>query len=325
MTDQKDSVAAKSVKDMTAYERWELPSLADDGQAAQSMHRAETVKPLTADDLEKIRQEAYQDGLKQGRADGFNQGVAEGRKQGVEEGKQEGLKLGQELARHELQRNQKSLEQLFTNLLKPIEAQREAVEQTLLNTTLALVRSVIHIESTVNAEVIKQALTRSIDSLPKHADDITVQLNPEDQGFVADIIHTLSPQATVRSNAAIARGGCIIETTDQVLDFTVEKRYQLAVQAMLMGAAKAQNFEAHQETPESLQTHTDYSSQLLSEGQRLAEQQQTEQQQAKADPAVDPQPSTLSASDDSADAGSSSNKDGLDPDSSGNDMDLNHE
>ncbi|KZZ12728.1 hypothetical protein A3765_02540 [Oleiphilus sp. HI0130] len=276
MTDQKDKAAAKSVKEMTAYERWELPSLSDGGPAAQSMRRTETVKPLTADDLEQIRKEAYQDGLKQGKADGFNQGVVEGRKKGLQEGKQEGLKLGQEQARLELQSNQKSLEQLFTNLLQPIEEQKEAVEQVLLNTVLALVRSVIHLETTMNSDVIKQALTRSIDSLPKHAQDITIQLNPQDKTYVVDLIQTLSPEATVRPNAAIARGGCIIETTDQVLDYTVEKRYQLAVQSMLMDAAKAQNFEVHQETPDSMQTHTDYSSALLSEGQQLAEQEQVQ-------------------------------------------------
>ena len=318
MTEQKDKVAAKSVKDMTAYERWELPSLSEGTPAAQSMRRTDTVKPLTADDLEKIRKEAYQDGLKQGKADGFNQGLIEGRKQGVAEGKQEGLKLGQEEARLELQSNQKSLEQLFTNLLKPIEDQMDAVEQVLLNTTLALVRSVIHMETTVNAEVIKQTLARSIDSLPKHADDITVQLNPQDQAYVVDIIHALSPQAKVRPNAAIARGGCIIETTDQVLDYTVDKRYQLAVQAMLLDAAKAENFQAHQETPESLQTHTDYSSELLSEGHRLAEQ-------AHANTQVDSQSNIKPAIESSTGNEITSSEDDLRSESSGDASELGHE
>lgn len=280
MTEPKDKATSESVRDMTAYERWELPSLSDGATSAQSMRRTDVVKPLTADDLEKIRKEAYLDGLKQGKSDGFKQGKAEGHKQGIEEGKQEGLKLGEEQARLELQSNQKALEQLLNSLLKPIEEQRAAIEQVLLNTTLALVRSVIHAEMTVNSEVIKQALARSIDSLPKHADDITVQLNPQDQQYVDDIIHKLSPHTKVRSNAAISRGGCIVETSDQVLDYTVEKRFQLAVQAILMDAAKAQNFEVHQETPESLHSHTDYSSQLLDEGQRSAEQELKPEQNA---------------------------------------------
>ena len=278
MSEQKEKAAAKPTSEMTAYERWELPSLSAGAEPKGGTPRPETVKPLTAKDLEQIRQEAYQDGFKQGLNDGQKQGIDEGRKLGLEKGKEEGLRVGHEQAQLMLQADKKALEQLCSSLLKPIEEQREEVEQVLLNTTLALVRSVIHTEIGSNAEVIKQALTRSIDSLPKHAEDVSIRLNPQDLQLVTDLIHALSPQADVRSNAAITRGGCVIETSDQVLDYTVEKRYQLAVQAMLMEAAKVKNFEVHQETLESLQSHTDYSNQLLQEGERQIAREKSEQE-----------------------------------------------
>ena len=286
MSEQKEKDATKPTSEMTAYERWELPSLSG-GEPSGRPTRPETVKPLTANDLEQIRQEAYQDGFNQGQREGQKQGVEEGRKVGLEKGKEEGLRIGQEQAKIALQADKQALESLCSSLLKPIEEQREAVEQVLLNTTLALVRSVIHAEIGMNSEVIKQALIRCIDSLPKHANDVCIQLNPQDLLHAKELIQALAPQATVRPDAAIARGGCVVETSDQVLDFTVEKRYQLAVQAMLMDAAKSQNFEVHQETPESLQSHTDYSNQLLQEGERQAV---LEQQQTASDSKSDVQP-----------------------------------
>ena len=52
----------------------------------------EEIVPLTAEDIEQIRQAAYEEGFNQGKEEGFTQGYEEGKTSGHEEG----IKLGQE-------------------------------------------------------------------------------------------------------------------------------------------------------------------------------------------------------------------------------------
>ena len=60
--------------------------------------------PLTAEEIDEIRQAASEEGFNQGKEEGFakgyeegmTKGLAEGKTQGVEEGKEEGLTQGKE-------------------------------------------------------------------------------------------------------------------------------------------------------------------------------------------------------------------------------------
>ena len=76
---------------MTAYERWELPSLDDIDEAANEVE----IEPVTTEEVESIRQEAYSEGLEQGNKKGYDEGFTSGQKTGHKEG----LKAGtQELS-----------------------------------------------------------------------------------------------------------------------------------------------------------------------------------------------------------------------------------
>lgn len=282
MSEQDKLSATKPVEQMSAYERWELPNLSPKAVA-------QSLKPLTADDLEAIRADAYQEGLKQGHQDGINKGIEEGRKKGLEQGRKEGLKQGRTLAEKELKTSQQSLEQLATSLLQPIEEQQERAEQILLNTLLALVRAVINQETQISTDIIQRALRTTINSLPKQADDITVQLNPADHGIVQTLLGEIAPEARIQANPQISRGGCIVESNEQVLDYTIEKRFQHAVQTMLVEAASASNFETHQESPQEINSHSDYGQSVLAEGDEIAAQHTQSEETAISDAGMSPE------------------------------------
>ena len=57
-------------ENLTAYERWELPLLDAKGNEVAREEEL-NVKPLTAANIEEIRQAAYADGLEEGRKEGF--------------------------------------------------------------------------------------------------------------------------------------------------------------------------------------------------------------------------------------------------------------
>ena len=92
---------------LTAWERWELPLLDERGN---QVIQEQEVKPLTAADLEEIRQAAREDGFQEGREagyqEGFEKGRADGHQQGLQAGEAEGRELGQQQAEEGLQQLQ---------------------------------------------------------------------------------------------------------------------------------------------------------------------------------------------------------------------------
>ena len=205
------------------------------------------------------------------------------RKQGLQLGREEGLKLGRVDAEKELVGNKQSLETLCKSLLNPIDEQHEELEQVLLNTTLALVRAVIHTETKQNPDLIKAALSKCLESLPKNSSELSIQLHPSDHLIVAPLISQIAPGAKVTPNGTLVRGGCVVESSQQVLDYTIEKRFQLAVQKMLMDVAEKASVEVHQESPKTLQSHTEYPSQVLEQGIKTREQHGSGSETAIAD------------------------------------------
>ena len=80
-------------ENLTAYERWELPLLDAKGNEVAREEEL-NVKPLTAANIEEIRQAAYADGLEEGRKEGFEAGHEEGLKTGHDEGFASGEQRG---------------------------------------------------------------------------------------------------------------------------------------------------------------------------------------------------------------------------------------
>jgi len=85
-------------KDVNAFNRWALPSFdplgaepeepqaGDDPVEVEDLSRSEDVpveevKPLTLDELEAIRQEAYNEGFSTGEKDGFHAGQLKARQE----------------------------------------------------------------------------------------------------------------------------------------------------------------------------------------------------------------------------------------------------
>ncbi|MFE8069505.1 flagellar assembly protein FliH [Marinobacteraceae bacterium S3BR75-40.1] len=227
-------------EDLTAYERWELPALDEQGNEV-SKASTERVKPLTAEELENIRQEGYKDGKEEGYQEGFTQGREaghqEGYQAGLEEGRQTGREEGQQQAlqetRSDVQERLERLTSLMEDLLDPISKQEDQLEGALINLTLALSRSVIYRELSLDSRHIRQALREAIQSLPDADEQITLHINPADQQWVQEVADQLEFGARIQLNDQILPGGCKVENRQSLVDFTVEKRFQKAIQQML--------------------------------------------------------------------------------------------
>jgi len=200
----------------------------------------EAIKPLTADDIEQIRQAAFDEGLGQGKEEGFSQGYAEGREQGYQDGLQQGqaegrktgLAEGEALIREQLAQ----LQQLLEQLQQPLQQIDQRVEQALLDLTIAMAQAVVAIEVQTNPQVILQTLRQAIDALPLKASQIQIRLHPQDlaviqQHYSAEDLATRQWQ--LRAEPALQPGDIRIDAGDSSVERTLKHRLQQSLEHFL--------------------------------------------------------------------------------------------
>ncbi|WP_309043042.1 flagellar assembly protein FliH [Marinobacter sediminicola] len=227
-------------EELTAYERWELPLLDARGNEVARVEERD-LKPLTAGDIAEIRQAAHEDGvnegreqgLQEGRAAGFEQGHKEGLEAGLAEGKERGQSEGYDETRKEVSANLDRLEQLLGELLVPIGRHQDEIETSLLNLTMVLARAVVYRELTIDSSQIRKVVRRAIEALPTTAENVRIYVHPDDRSAVREVAERFEAKASVVEDDKLLPGGCRVETRNSLVDFTVEKRFQRAVQSML--------------------------------------------------------------------------------------------
>ena len=225
---------------LTAYERWELPLL--DARGNEIAREEEwDVKPLTAADLGEIRKAAREDGYNEGREAGYQAGLAEGKAEGheeglqtgVAEGREQGEKKGYEESRKEIDTKLDRLEHLMGELLLPIRRHEDEVESALVNLTTVLARAVVFRELSLDSSQIQSVVRKALAALPSTAENLRIHIHPDDETFVREVTARLDSSASIVADDTILPGGCTIQTRHSLVDFTVEKRFQRAVQSML--------------------------------------------------------------------------------------------
>jgi flagellar assembly protein FliH len=234
---------------------WPIPDVSDDpkkyvgrstafGQPLEEVFQkpeeknnveAETQEPefptLTMEELEQIRQDAYEEGIKQGHEqgyiDGFDKGVSEGKeagyKEGVEIGKQQGLDDAKPLVEEKLQ----VLSQLVTNLNTPLRQVDEACEKQLIYLANLLAEAVIFQEVSTHPDLILLALKKAMDALPIAEQSIKIHLHPDDIDVVKKAYgddELDRQQWQLIAEPTLDRGGCEVKTIQSSIDMTLKTR-----------------------------------------------------------------------------------------------------
>lgn len=189
------------------------------------------ILPPTAEEIEAIRQAAYEEGFEQGKQEGFEKGQEEGLQQGHEQGLAQGIEEGQTQG---LEQGQAQIDELATiwqqltdTLHHPLEKADVEVKQQLVKLSVALARSVIRKETTTSPDVILQALSEGMKALPIEEKDYQIHLHPEDLAVITSHFGEEEIQQKgwhlVEAPSA-ERGGCEIITKNNAVDVSIERR-----------------------------------------------------------------------------------------------------
>lgn len=227
-----------------AWQSWSLPSVdqnadvipsesrdtANRGIAAGEIIEDVVVEGLTgtgitAEQMSQIVQAAEQEG--------FAQGFEQAQQQGYQEGYRQGQERGAEDVRQQLLVEQQTFADLVHAFKEPVQQQDAKLEALLLNIVERIARAVVARDLTVAPADIMPLIRQSIAALPTPGDAVTVHLNPADHDCVKRYAEQYDHHWTLQASPEISAGGVRVSTPDSVVDDTVERRLDEAIERFL--------------------------------------------------------------------------------------------
>ncbi|MEH6346625.1 MAG: FliH/SctL family protein [Bermanella sp.] len=199
------------------------------------------VEPLTAEQLENIRQDAYNEGLQQGlvegrqkgeklgaqegRKEGLTAGTEEGRKLGFEAGNDEGKKQALEEGQQQTQQTVDDLQLVIKNLSEELSSHKNIIDDFLPELVTQLAQAVINEELSQGSEHIVALVNLALAALPVDRTDLSIELNSKDLPFLEAAFEQNNIQTQLSVHDEISAGGCKLVTSKSVADFTLEDRW----------------------------------------------------------------------------------------------------
>lgn len=166
---------------------------------------------------------------------GFEQGVQQGRMQAQNEVQ---AQMQAFLAQQAKEAGQQ-LSQLFASAQVELAQAEQAMAQEVLSLACELARQIVRHELSVNTQVLMPAVSDALALLGADCKTAVVKLNPADLRRLGEQIHEDfgGVALTLRADASIQAGGCVLESAGMVVDATVPKRWQSAVASLGLDAA----------------------------------------------------------------------------------------
>ena len=221
-------------RDVGGFDIWSLPSFdphlpepepepVEEPPAEMEEVPLDEVQPLTLEELESIRQEAYNEGFAAGEKDGFRSTT---------------LKVRQE-AEEALSVKLASLERLMGVLFDPIAEQDSQIEKAMVDLVQHIARQVIQRELVLDSSHIESVMREALKLLPLGVGNVRLYINPQDFEQVKALRERHEETWRIVEDAALQPGGCRVETEHSRIDATVETRIS-QIMAKLLDQAHEQ-------------------------------------------------------------------------------------
>jgi flagellar assembly protein FliH len=211
VTKTKSGVPIKPLRNVTSFARWEMPSIdAPEGKVFRQpteeevAEETERVEKISQDEIQKIKDQAYQEGFQKGHADGLSQ------------------------AQQEITNKVAILESMLQQLAEPIQACGEQTQQELLQLAFAISRQIVRRELKQDPTQLIAIIRDALKLLPVGAKNIQVELHPEDAKVIKNVlpIDEDSPDSRWKlvEDPSMERGGCLLKTDNSNVDASVDRQ-----------------------------------------------------------------------------------------------------
>lgn len=215
--------------ELTHYQRWQIssfdekppapppppaPVAAAPEPAAPSAPPEPEVKLPTAEDIERMHEEA--------RSQGYAAGLAEGREAAAAE------------ARQAAEAYAARLDGLLANLRQSLDDLDQSVAEQLLALAIEVAAQVTRGHIAAREDALLPVVREAIATLPLHHAHIVLRLNPADAANVRSLLgDELSHSGTqIVDDSMISTGGCLVQAGTSEIDATIETRWKRVLEAI---------------------------------------------------------------------------------------------
>ncbi|MDH4134810.1 MAG: FliH/SctL family protein [Gammaproteobacteria bacterium] len=183
----------------TAYQRWELPHL------------------LTANRIEQIQKQAYDEGFARGQADG--------------------LKATQQA----MQARAAQFDAILAALADPLKELDERMTEELVALVISVARVFVRRELHLDPGQVVATVREALAVLPANARQVRVRLHPEDARLVRERMPPGEEQAwKIIDDPTLTRGGCRVDTETSQIDATLDARLT-EIAATILGGERSRD------------------------------------------------------------------------------------
>lgn len=180
----------------------------------------QTIEPITAAQLQQISEEAEREGREHGYKEGYEQGFGEGEKKGVSLGEQKAYAE----VKQRLDEQSERFSKLADALLDPVAMQDGGLENLVLDMAVHFAKHLINKELTEDPSSLFDIVKRAAASLPAGAQNIRIYLHADDVELAHEAFADSGRDWTFYSDNQLSRGGCRIESSQSLIDFSIEQR-----------------------------------------------------------------------------------------------------
>jgi flagellar assembly protein FliH len=205
----------------TAYQRWELTSFGD--ARPSQVEKQNEISRIAQVEINAIKEQARNEAYAEGYKEAYQAGYNEGQQTGYAEMQEQAKALVSHL---------EGLAQQFQDQLNQAHV---AVGDDLLQLALSLASSMTKKQFELAPESISTVIQEAIALLPSIQQPAQIFLHPEDLDLVRELGSTALEKDGWRlmSDAHLSRGGCRIETGQNVIDATYETRWNRLIENLI--------------------------------------------------------------------------------------------
>ncbi|RLA18619.1 MAG: flagellar assembly protein FliH [Gammaproteobacteria bacterium] len=203
-----------SGEDLEAVTTWKLPEI-ENHQSDELGSYPNAV--LTADEIESIQKQAYEEAFQQGREEGLKTGLQEGQA---------------EIALHLAQ-----FRGLVDSFDDPLSQLDSKVEEELVSLAMLVARQLVRRELKIDPGQVIAVVRDAMSILPVSSQKVSLRLHPEDAELVrsAFALEDTDLAWKISEDPLLTRGGCEVVTETSRIDATIEKRLAAVIATALGG------------------------------------------------------------------------------------------
>ncbi|CAN5795165.1 flagellar assembly protein FliH [soil metagenome] len=211
--------------ELSAFQRWEMASF--DEKRPTQIAEPLMVAKVSDEDVEKARESA--------RLEGYAKGYEEAYALGLQQGKIDGLAE----STADMAKQVSSLAQLSNSLSEQMANASENMGQDLLSLAIDLAQAMTKHKLDIDPEIILPIVREAIEKLPSMQQSAQLILHPDDAIIVKDQMgNELEKNGwRIMTDSHIERGGCKLESSQNLLDATVATRWHRLTDALMKNIA----------------------------------------------------------------------------------------